>query len=130
MVVSRLSIRTFSLIVWIKVRLSIVPQSIENSIEPFSLSKASGNEYLQSKASFVLKQGIGSGMDRLSENTGAVFYANNYAGVTALKLTFKTRLQSDFRVKVNAQKLKTEVFPSKAWSCNSIKKPQFLLLIE
>ncbi len=69
-------------------------------------------------------------MDRLSVKTGAVFYTNNYSGVTALKLTVKTRLQSDFRVKVNAQKLKTEVIPSKDWSSNSIKKPQFLLFIE
>ena len=69
-------------------------------------------------------------MDRLSENTGAVFYSNIYSGVAALNLTVKTRLQFDFRVKVNAQKLKTEVFPSKDWSSNSIKKPQFLLFIE
>jgi hypothetical protein len=69
-------------------------------------------------------------MDRLSENTGAVFSSNIYSGVAVLKLTVKMRLQFDFRVAVYAQKLKTEVFPSKDWSSKSILKLKFLLFIE
>ena len=69
-------------------------------------------------------------MARLSEKIGAVFYANIYSEVAALKLTVKTRKQFDFRVIVKAHKLKTEVFPSKDWSSKSISKLQSLLFIE